>query len=787
MRQAMLVHGVGPADGAGGKPRPSSARTAYVGSSPWRRGAEYDRDPGGPAPPHHHRPKSSTAASTPSLHHGIKGIAASPSASARTASARAPSAPSAARGAGAGAARGEKDDDIIIVENGKFPGAGANVAIRSLRSKESCPERLNLDRRGLTSCCILQSEEQLRLLNYQHNSITRIQHLDNLQNLVFLDMYNNSLTEISGLEHVPNIRVLMLGRNNIRIVAGLESLRKLDVLDIHGNHISRIEGLAGLASLRILNLAGNLITSMEDLSMLGNLLELNLRRNALDGFAVPAAADAAAADAADGHRRKNPFPGRLQRVFLSHNKLARADDLHFLSQLPMLRELALDGNPLAAEGVRSAAAKEYRMGVIRICERLNRLDMTMVTEEERQAAVSATARGAGVIRDVEARPRVVTPPADRAAGRDDVDVGEEEDDELELLGAGCHRLSGSESGDAASDMASEDGEGEEGEEGEADAAGPHRDGDGPSGRPSDPERAAGGGSREPAGPPPRPATVGGERTLRIRSDDPLKSLMLEKVFGGNDGGALNLELVGIRGAAALRRKIQKIKAFPITSLVLTDTGLAEPVDLLPLSSLTELHSLRVRPQGNPVVGAHLFRAFACACLPKLSMLNEAPVTARERVQSQELLAPYVGMLEASMPPQAGAGALAGAHDDDEGDPAGRAARVCRQTDARMATIDAAAHRRSAASKAHRAGAAPGRSGGLPGRAAGAPTSAPGRERAVRDEGERDAAGEIVGDALRIAEASAAFDDAWPEALRCLVEEAMREAEELDCRGMSYAV
>ena len=81
----------------------------------------------------------------------------------------------------------------------------------------------------------------------------------------------------------------------------------------------------------------------------------------------------------------------------------------------------------------------------------------------------------------------------------------------------------------------------------------------------------------------------------------------------------------------------------------------------------------------------------------------------------------------------------------------------------------------------------GAGGGLPGRAAGARTSAPGRERAVRDEGERDAAGEIVGDALRIAEASAAFDDAWPEALRCLVEEAMREAEELDCRGMSYAV
>ena len=399
VRQAMLVHGMGKADTRSSssssssssimadsvgklqlaKQRPASARTTYPGS--WKEGIEIDRNAVGM----HHRPKSSTA-SSPSLAsvYGIKGVAAPSSVSASSVTRIA------AEKKGAATTRGSstkvsKEEDIIIVENGNFPGAGANVAIRSLRSKESTPERMNLDRRALTSCCILKGEEQLRLLNYQHNSIAKIQHLNNLNNLVFLDMYNNSLTEISGLEHLPNIRVLMLGRNNIRMISGLASLSKLDVLDIHSNHISRIEGLMGLSSLRILNLAGNLISSMEDLSMLGMLTELNLRRNALDSFDI--------GSEGDGSHRKNPFPTKLQRVFLSYNKLSKTDHLHFLSQLPMLRELALDGNPFNAVG------REYRMDVIRICQRLNRLDTTMVSEEERQAALSLTGRGTATIVD----------------------------------------------------------------------------------------------------------------------------------------------------------------------------------------------------------------------------------------------------------------------------------------------------------------------------------------------------------------------------------------------------
>lgn len=64
---------------------------------------------------------------------------------------------------------------------------------RRLEEKRENPERLNLDRRGLNECPILEGEEKLKLLNFQYNNITTISNLENLKNLIFLDFYNNSI------------------------------------------------------------------------------------------------------------------------------------------------------------------------------------------------------------------------------------------------------------------------------------------------------------------------------------------------------------------------------------------------------------------------------------------------------------------------------------------------------------------------------------------------------------------------------------------------------------------
>ena len=68
-------------------------------------------------------------------------------------------------------------------------------------------------RRRLTICPILEGEDYLRLLNFQHNLICRISHLENLKRLIFLDFYDNQIEEISGLSALRSLRVLMLGKN----------------------------------------------------------------------------------------------------------------------------------------------------------------------------------------------------------------------------------------------------------------------------------------------------------------------------------------------------------------------------------------------------------------------------------------------------------------------------------------------------------------------------------------------------------------------------------------------
>ena len=102
-------------------------------------------------------------------------------------------------------------DHVIFAESPVAP--GVPVVYRPPEERVANPDRLNLDRRHLTVCPILEGEDRLRLLNLQHNAITRLQNLTNLRRLVFLDLYDNLIHEMSGLDGLLSLRVLMLGKN----------------------------------------------------------------------------------------------------------------------------------------------------------------------------------------------------------------------------------------------------------------------------------------------------------------------------------------------------------------------------------------------------------------------------------------------------------------------------------------------------------------------------------------------------------------------------------------------
>lgn len=157
------------------------------------------------------------------------------------------------------------------------------VATRVAAEKEKSPDRICLDRRGLTTFPNIVGEPRLRLLSLQHNLLTKIENCNfsQLTKLVFLDLYDNQIERICNFELLENLRVLLIGKNRIKKIEGLKSLSKLEVLDLHGNQIVQISDLNNLISLKVLNIAGNNIKVIgyNDFQGLISLKELNLRRN----------------------------------------------------------------------------------------------------------------------------------------------------------------------------------------------------------------------------------------------------------------------------------------------------------------------------------------------------------------------------------------------------------------------------------------------------------------------------------------------------------------------------
>ncbi|XP_069899086.1 leucine-rich repeat-containing protein 49 isoform X5 [Dipodomys merriami] len=232
---------------------------------------------------------------------------------------------------------------------------------RSTEEKILYSDRLTLERQKLTVCPIIDGEEHLRLLNFQHNFITQIQNISNLHRLIFLDLYDNQIEEISGLSTLRSLRVLLLGKNRIKRISNLENLKLLDVLDLHGNQITKIENVNHLCDLRVLNLARNHLSHVDNLNGLDSLTELNLRHNQITYV-----------------RDVDNLPC-LQRLFLSFNNICSFENVACLADSTSLSDITFDGNPIAQESW-------YKHTVLQNMMQLRQLDMKRVTEEERRMA-----------------------------------------------------------------------------------------------------------------------------------------------------------------------------------------------------------------------------------------------------------------------------------------------------------------------------------------------------------------------------------------------------------------
>lgn len=86
---------------------------------------------------------------------------------------------------------------------------------RLQEEKEAHPDRMCLDRKGLSAIPVIEAEPKLRLLSLQHNLISNLDTLriQQFPSLVFLDIYDNQLEKMQNFDHLENLRVLLMGKN----------------------------------------------------------------------------------------------------------------------------------------------------------------------------------------------------------------------------------------------------------------------------------------------------------------------------------------------------------------------------------------------------------------------------------------------------------------------------------------------------------------------------------------------------------------------------------------------
>lgn len=205
----------------------------------------------------------------------------------------------------------------------------------------------------------------LASLHLDDNQISAVEGLDSLKFLEFLSLDKNKIRSLgAGLGRLSKLKELRLSSNVLTSLSGLHGLNALETLSANSNRLTDVvpdhfKGLAkldeltlacnrltslrflgpctagqsGLTSLATLDVSGNMLTSQafRGLPSLPHLLDFNLANNQIE--TIPQVLEGCCA--------------MIEILDLSGNRLENIDCIQILRKLPCLRELSLQGNPLA--------------------------------------------------------------------------------------------------------------------------------------------------------------------------------------------------------------------------------------------------------------------------------------------------------------------------------------------------------------------------------------------------------------------------------------------------------
>ncbi|PHU03606.1 hypothetical protein BC332_28857 [Capsicum chinense] len=233
-----------------------------------------------------------------------------------------------------------------------------------LNSKQVLQDNKTTDPNSITS------------LTLTHKALSHVSCLSQFENLQKLDLGFNNLTSLEELKLCVNLKWLSVVQNKLESLKGIEGLIKLTVLNAGKNKLKSMEGVSGLVNLRALILNDNDIVSICKLDNMKELNTLVLSRNPISGIGQSLAKinsitklslsncqlqgiDSSLKSCTElkelrlAHNDIKTLPSelafniKLQNLDMGNNVIMKRSDLKVLSSLVNLKNLNLQGNPIA--------------------------------------------------------------------------------------------------------------------------------------------------------------------------------------------------------------------------------------------------------------------------------------------------------------------------------------------------------------------------------------------------------------------------------------------------------
>ncbi|XP_062016507.1 protein phosphatase 1 regulatory subunit SDS22 [Rosa rugosa] len=235
--------------------------------------------------------------------------------------------------------RGLSLDQVLKDNNTRDPNSISSLILthRAL-SDVSCLgelknlERLDLSANTLTSLEGLKSCVNLKWLSVSQNKLQSLKGIEGLSKLTVLNAGNNKLTVMDEVKSIVSLRALILNDNEIASICRLEQMKELNTLVLSKNPIRDIgDSLMNVKSIKKLSLSHCQLRSIQSsLKSCVELKELRLAHNNIEGLPAELA-----------HNKG------LQNLDLGNNVITRWSELKVLDSLVYLKNLNLQGNPVA--------------------------------------------------------------------------------------------------------------------------------------------------------------------------------------------------------------------------------------------------------------------------------------------------------------------------------------------------------------------------------------------------------------------------------------------------------